>query len=43
MLIITRKPGERVMVGDDIVVHVMEPADLPEAAEFPARPSGTHI
>jgi carbon storage regulator len=24
MLIITRKPGERVMVGDDIVVHVME-------------------
>jgi carbon storage regulator len=24
MLIITRKPGERIMVGDDIVVHVME-------------------
>jgi carbon storage regulator len=24
MLIITRKPGERVMVGDDVVVHVME-------------------
>ena len=78
MLIITRKPGERVMVGDDIVVHVMElvggsvrigieaprsvpvyreeiyaavreenraaaeaPGDLPKAAEFPPRPSGT--
>jgi carbon storage regulator len=24
MLIITRKAGERVMIGDDIVVHVME-------------------
>jgi carbon storage regulator len=24
MLIITRRPGEKVMVGDDIVVHVME-------------------
>ncbi len=24
MLIITRKPGEKVMLGDDIVVHVME-------------------
>jgi carbon storage regulator len=24
MLIITRKPGEKVMVGDDVVVHVME-------------------
>jgi carbon storage regulator len=78
MLIITRKPGERVMVGDDIVVHVMElvggsvrigieaprsipvyreeiyaavrdenraaaeaPERLPEAAEFPPRPTGT--
>ena len=78
MLIITRKPGERIMVGDDIVVHVMEivgnsvrigieaprsipvyreeiwaavrdenraaaeaPTELPKAAEFPPRPSGT--
>jgi carbon storage regulator len=79
MLIITRKPGERVMVGDDVVVHVMElvggsvrlgieaprsipvyreeiysavrdenraaaeagPAELPQPAEFPSRPSGT--
>ena len=78
MLIITRKPGERVMVGDDIVVHVMEliggsvrigieaprsipvyreeiyaavrdenraaaeaRTELPKAAEFPPRPSGT--
>jgi carbon storage regulator len=24
MLIITRRPGEKVMVGEDIVVHVME-------------------
>jgi carbon storage regulator len=24
MLIITRRPGEKVMVGDDVVVHVME-------------------
>jgi carbon storage regulator len=24
MLIITRRPGEKVMVGDDIVVHIME-------------------
>src|SRR3954464_7594820 len=24
MLIITRRPGERIMLGDDIVVHVME-------------------
>ncbi len=24
MLIITRKPGEKIMVGDDVVVHVME-------------------
>jgi carbon storage regulator len=24
MLIITRRPGEKVMVGDDIVVHVLE-------------------
>ena len=24
MLIITRKPGEKIMLGDDIVVHVME-------------------
>lgn len=24
MLIITRKPGEKVMVGDDVVVHLME-------------------
>jgi carbon storage regulator len=24
MLIITRRPGEKVMVGDDIVFHVME-------------------
>ena len=24
MLIITRRPGEKVMLGDDIVVHVME-------------------
>ena len=24
MLIITRRPGEKIMVGDDIVVHVME-------------------
>jgi carbon storage regulator len=78
MLIITRKAGERVMVGDDIVVHVMElvggsvrigieaprsipvyreeiyaavreenlaaaeaSGELPKAAEFPPRPSGT--
>ena len=79
MLIITRKPGERIMVGDDVVLHVIEVAggsvrigieaprsvpvyreeiyaavreenraaaeaaktDLPEAAEFPPRPSGT--
>ena len=24
MLIITRKPGEMIMPGDDVVVHVME-------------------
>jgi carbon storage regulator len=24
MLIVTRRPGEKVMVGEDIVVHVME-------------------
>jgi carbon storage regulator len=24
MLIITRRPGEKVMVGDDIVIHVLE-------------------
>jgi carbon storage regulator len=24
VLIITRKPGERIMLGDEIVVHVME-------------------
>jgi carbon storage regulator len=24
MLIITRRPGEKIMVGDDVVVHVME-------------------
>ena len=24
VLIITRKPGEKIMVGDDVVVHVME-------------------
>jgi carbon storage regulator len=24
MLIITRRPGERIMLGDDIVLHVME-------------------
>ena len=24
MLIITRKPGEKIMLGDDVVVHVME-------------------
>ena len=24
MLIITRRPGERIMLGDDIVIHVME-------------------
>jgi carbon storage regulator len=24
MLIVTRRPGEKIMVGDDIVVHVME-------------------
>ena len=24
MLIITRRPGERIMVGDDIVVEIME-------------------
>jgi carbon storage regulator len=24
VLIITRKPGEKIMLGDDIVVHVME-------------------
>jgi carbon storage regulator len=24
MLIITRRPGEKIMVGDDIVIHVME-------------------
>jgi carbon storage regulator len=26
MLIITRRPGEKVMVGDDVVVHVLEVA-----------------
>ena len=24
MLIVTRKPGEKIMLGDEIVVHVME-------------------
>ena len=24
MLIITRKPGEKIMLGDDVVIHVME-------------------
>jgi carbon storage regulator len=24
MLIVTRRPGEKVMLGDDIVLHVME-------------------
>ena len=24
MLIITRRPGEKIMIGDDIVVHVIE-------------------
>ena len=24
MLIITRQPGEKIMLGDDVVVHVME-------------------
>ena len=24
MLIITRRPGEKIMLGDEIVVHVME-------------------
>ena len=24
MLIITRKPGEKIMLGDDVIVHVME-------------------
>lgn len=24
MLIITRRPGEKVMVGDDVVVHLLE-------------------
>ena len=24
MLIITRRPGEKVMVGDDVVVHILE-------------------
>jgi carbon storage regulator len=24
VLIITRKPGEKIMLGDDVVVHVME-------------------
>ncbi len=24
MLIITRRPGEKIMLGDDIVLHVME-------------------
>jgi carbon storage regulator len=24
MLIITRRPGEKIMVGDDVVVHVIE-------------------
>jgi carbon storage regulator len=24
VLIITRKPGEQIMLGDDVVVHVME-------------------
>ncbi|MEA2291711.1 MAG: carbon storage regulator [Solirubrobacteraceae bacterium] len=24
MLIVTRRPGEKIMVGDDVVVHVME-------------------
>jgi len=80
MLIITRKPGEKVMVGDDIVIHLMEivggsvrlgieaprsipvyreeiytavrdenraaaqadPEVLPQGADFPPRPSGTH-
>jgi carbon storage regulator len=26
VLIITRKPGDRIMVGDDIVLHVLEVA-----------------
>lgn len=24
MLIVTRRPGEKVMVGDDIVIHIVE-------------------
>ncbi len=24
MLIITRRPGEKIMLGDDVVVHVMD-------------------
>jgi carbon storage regulator len=24
MLIVTRRPGEKIMLGDDIVVHIME-------------------
>ena len=24
MLIITRRPGERIMLGDDTVIHIME-------------------
>jgi carbon storage regulator len=24
VLIITRKPGEKIMLGDDVIVHVME-------------------
>jgi carbon storage regulator len=24
VLIITRKPGEKIMLGDDVVIHVME-------------------
>jgi carbon storage regulator len=24
MLIVTRRPGQKIMLGDDIVVHVME-------------------
>jgi carbon storage regulator len=24
MLIVTRRPGEKIMVGDDVVVHVIE-------------------
>jgi carbon storage regulator len=39
MLIITRRPGEKVMVGDDVVVHVLEVAGNSVRIGIEAPPS----